>query len=164
MHRQSVAGSLCAACGLPSAAIDCLWHCPGVEGSTMRLFRDLGVAVMVVGIALMACKKGEDEEKSGDKTEESKSGDEGEKKEGASASGDKIGVAACDEFLEKYEKCVMDKVPDAQKEMMKGSIKQWREAWKQAAATPAGKTALESSCKQTLEAQKQATAAWGCEW
>jgi len=133
----------------------------------MRLFRDLGVAVMVLGLALMACKKDEDEAKDEDKTEEKAEDSEEEEEadeEEASGSGDKIGVPVCDEFLEKYEKCVMDKVPAAQKDMLKASLKQWRQAWKQAAKTPQGKAALESTCKQTLEAQKQATSAWGCEW
>ena len=38
------------------------------------------------------------------------------------------------------------------------------DAWKQAASTPEGKTALANSCKQMLESTKTATKAMGCEW
>jgi len=133
----------------------------------MKLGRDLCVAVMVLGLSLMACKQlgGGDSEgdKEGDKaSEESKSGDK--KAEESGSSGDSIGVPACDEYLTKYEKCISSKVPEAGRAQMKASMDTMRKSWKQAASTPAGKAGLEAGCKQALEAAKQATAAYGCEW
>ena len=125
------------------------------------------IAVMALGVALMACKKGE--EKSEDKTEEKADDKKGEEKsEGAEKSGggsaDSVGVPACDEFLTKYEKCVSSKVPEAARASMKTSLDTMRKSWKQAAANPAAKATLEQTCKQALESTKQATAAYGCEW
>jgi hypothetical protein len=48
---------------------------------------------------------------------------------------DKVGVAACDDFLEKYEACV-PKMPAASQQAVKDSIVQMRAAWK-ASATDA---------------------------
>ncbi|HEY7543232.1 MAG TPA: hypothetical protein VID27_00025 [Blastocatellia bacterium] len=72
------------------------------------------------------------------------------------ASGNKIGVAACDEYLTKMEACLSSKkVPDTVKEAYRNSFEQYREAWKKAAADPAGKAALEQGCQSALTAAKQ---------
>jgi len=80
------------------------------------------------------------------------------------AGGDKIGVAACDEWMEKYTKCINDKVPEAARQQMKDAMKQTTDTWKQTASTPEGKQALENACKQMIDSTKQATASMGCEW
>jgi hypothetical protein len=137
----------------------------------MRLGRDLCVAVILLAVALVACKKlaGKAEEKSEDQAAQSKSEQQAAQsksadEQAAAASGDQIGVPACDEFLKKYEDCVTEKVPQAQREALKAGMKQWRDAWKQAAATPVGKAGLEAACKQQLEASKQSMSAWGCDF
>lgn len=122
---------------------------------------------MALGLALMACKKGG--EKSEDKTEEAAGEKKAEEKAGGAekaggGSGDSVGVPACDEYLTKYEKCISSKVPEAARASMKSSMDTMRQSWKQAAATPAGKAGLEAGCKQALDAAKQATQAYGCEW
>ncbi len=80
------------------------------------------------------------------------------------SSGDKIGVPECDEFIEKYEACVMNKVPEAARATMKSSIEQMRESWKKVAANPQAKSALAGGCKQTLESTKQSMGAYACAW
>ncbi len=75
-----------------------------------------------------------------------------------------IGVAECDEYLSKVQKCIADKVPDAAKAMMKDSIGKNIDAWKQAASTPEGKAALSMGCKQALDAAKSSMGAYGCEF
>ncbi len=71
-------------------------------------------------------------------------------------SGDKIGVAACDEYLTKMEACLSSKkVPDTVKEAYRNSFEQYREAWKKAAADAAGKAALEQGCQSALTAARQ---------
>ncbi len=82
----------------------------------------------------------------------------------AAAGENKIGVAACDEWMEKYTKCIEAKVPEAARAQMKDAMKQTADTWKQTASTPEGKTALENACKQMIESTKQATASFGCEW
>lgn len=77
---------------------------------------------------------------------------------------DKIGVAECDEYIEKYEACINSKVPEAQRSMLKTPFEQQRAAFKKAAETVQGKATLSASCKQAINVAKQSTAAWGCAW
>lgn len=63
-----------------------------------------------------------------------------------------IGVASCDEYLTKVEKCLESRnVPEAAKAAYRQSLEQNRTAWKQASATPQGKASLETSCKAALD-------------
>ena len=65
------------------------------------------------------------------------------------------GVASCDEYLTQVEKCLNNpNVPEAAKAAYRTSLEQNRTAWKQAAATPQGKAALEASCKTALDNAK----------
>ena len=83
---------------------------------------------------------------------------------GATASGDKIGVAECDEFIQKYEACINSKVPETARSMVKANLDSMRNAWKQAAATPQGKAGLATGCKQALEQAKTTMGSYGCSW
>lgn len=85
--------------------------------------------------------------------------------EGATApSGDSIGVPECDTYISKYTSCIMDKVPEAGRDMMKSSLDQSLSAWKQAAATPEGKAGLAMACKTAMDAAKQSMGMYGCQW
>ena len=79
------------------------------------------------------------------------------------AAGD-IGVAACDEFLKKYEACVSGKVPAAAQATFKTSLDTWRSSWKKLAETPQGKAGLETACKSALEQAKTSLSSYGCAW
>ncbi len=72
------------------------------------------------------------------------------------------GIAACDDFLKKYEACVSSKVPDAQKATFQGSLDQMRKAWSDAAKNPSSKAAIEGACKQSAEQTKAALSGLGC--
>ncbi len=72
----------------------------------------------------------------------------------AGASGDKIGVAECDDYITKYEACI-GKVPAAGKPAMEQAFKAQRDAFKQAASTPEGKAALKTQCKTALDTLAQ---------
>ncbi len=80
------------------------------------------------------------------------------------ATGDKIGVAECDEYIEKYEACINSKVPEAQRAMLKTSFEAQRKAFKDAAANPQAKAGLATGCKQAIETAKQSTSAYACAW
>lgn len=82
----------------------------------------------------------------------------------ATQMGDSIGVEECDVYISKYEKCIMDKVPEAARGMLKQTLDQSRTAWKQAAATPEGKQGLALACGTALNAAKQSMVAYGCEF
>jgi hypothetical protein len=72
------------------------------------------------------------------------------------------GVAACDDFLKKYEACVTTKVPAAQRATFQGQLDQTRKTWTDLAKNPSTKAALEGSCKQTSEQLTTAMKAYGC--
>lgn len=80
------------------------------------------------------------------------------------AAGDKIGVPECDDFITKYEACISGKVPEAQRAMFNTTLKQWREAWQKAAATPQGKSALAQGCKMSAEQSRASMKSFGCEF
>jgi hypothetical protein len=76
---------------------------------------------------------------------------------------EKVGIAACDDFLEKYEACV-PKMPAASQQAVKDSIIQMRSAWKTAATDANSKAALETSCKSTAQSMNQSMSAYGCKF
>jgi hypothetical protein len=80
----------------------------------------------------------------------------------ATAHAQSTGIAACDDFLTKYDACVVSKVPEAQRAMYKTQIDQTRKAWVDMARNPSAKATMESTCKQTLDATKASLTAYGC--
>ena len=66
-------------------------------------------------------------------------------------SGDKIGIAECDDFLAAYDACVTGKVPEAARAQYKASIEQWRSSWKKLAGNPETRASLAAACKQSAE-------------
>jgi len=71
------------------------------------------------------------------------------------------GIAACDDFLTKYDACIVSKVPEAQRAIYKTQIDQTRKAWIDLAKNSA-KSTMEITCKQTLDATKASLTAYGC--
>src|SRR5687768_4882856 len=52
------------------------------------------------------------------------------------ATGDKIGVPECDDYLAKYETCVSGKVPEAARAQYLSTLEQTRKSWRDLAANP----------------------------
>lgn len=80
----------------------------------------------------------------------------------ASTSGDKIGVADCDDFIAAYDACVSSKVPESVRAQYKTSIEQWRTSWRQLATNPNTKATLAQVCKQAAEQQRVAMKSYNC--
>ncbi|WP_075574944.1 hypothetical protein ABU614_13955 [Lysobacter firmicutimachus] len=80
----------------------------------------------------------------------------------AAPAADSVGVAECDDYLNKIAACLADKVPEAQRAAFQTGIDSSRNAWKQAAATPEGKAGLAQACKMALDQSKAQYAAFGC--
>ncbi len=80
------------------------------------------------------------------------------------SAGEKIGVAECDDFIQKYEACINSKVPAAQQATYKPAIEQWRTSWKRLADNPTTKGTLASVCKTSLDQAKASLASFGCTW
>ena len=72
------------------------------------------------------------------------------------------GIAACDDFLTKYDSCVVSKVPAEQRAMYKTQIDQTRKAWLDMSKNPSAKATMEATCKQTMDATKTSLTAFGC--
>lgn len=96
------------------------------------------IALLAAGALLAGCNK--DGGKSGDGS--------------TAASADSIGVTECDDYLKKMESC-LGKMPAQAKAASEAAFKQNRDAWKQAASTPAGKEGLKTACKAALDAIAQ---------
>jgi hypothetical protein len=78
------------------------------------------------------------------------------------ATASSIGVADCDEYLNKYQACVESKVPESARATLITSLDQTRAAWRAAAATPAGKDGLTAACKQMRDSARASMSAYGC--
>jgi len=74
-----------------------------------------------------------------------------EGKTGEAAAGDKIGVTECDDYIAKYAACIK-KMPAAAQGPAEQGFKTQKDAWRTAAATPAGKEGLKTGCKAALDA------------
>ena len=80
------------------------------------------------------------------------------------ASGDKIGVPECDDYIAKVEACLKGKVPEASKGALQTALDTNRKAWRDAAANPQTKAALAQGCKTATETAKTAWKAYGCDF
>ncbi len=80
----------------------------------------------------------------------------------ATASGDKIGVAECDDYFAKVDACVNSKVPEAARAQYKASMETNRKMWREQAANPQARAALATGCKQALESARAAYKSFGC--
>ncbi|MEZ5428924.1 MAG: hypothetical protein R2747_21945 [Pyrinomonadaceae bacterium] len=132
--------------------------------------------LLIAGLA--ACDTGAPTEKKTDKPAETKTSPDAEKKPDAgspegekksdadktASTGDKIGVAECDEYLEKVEACIMGKVPEAARTPFKSSMEQTRKSWKDLAANPQTKGTLATACKTALDNAKKSFSAYQCEF
>jgi hypothetical protein len=74
-----------------------------------------------------------------------------------------FGVAECDDYFKKYLACIEKLAPAAQTQARE-TLDQARTAWKQAASTDAGKSALATTCKAASDAAAPSMRAQGCSW
>lgn len=78
---------------------------------------------------------------------------------------EKVGVAACDDYVGAYERCIADKVPEADREAQRRIVFENVESWQQTAkGGPAAEKGLQTACKIATEQAKRTTQGWGCEW
>lgn len=68
------------------------------------------------------------------------------------------GVPECDTYLEKVYACISDKVPEAQRDMMKQGIEQSKAGW----SAVTDKAALAAQCKTAMDQAKASFGAMGC--
>ncbi len=75
-----------------------------------------------------------------------------------------VGVAACDEFLADYERCVSDHVPADRKKALAEQISRERAAWRSMAADPGARPGLPQACELARETARGTTGTYGCRW
>lgn len=80
------------------------------------------------------------------------------------ASGDKIGVAECDDYLARYEACLSGKVPAQAKAQFEQALATTRKSWRDLAANPQTKSSLAQACKMANDQAKQSMKAYGCDF
>jgi hypothetical protein len=80
----------------------------------------------------------------------------------AAAQAQSTGIAVCDDFLTKYDACVVTKIPEAQRAMYKTQLDTTRKAWLDMSKNPTTKATMEATCKQTMDATKTSLTALGC--
>jgi hypothetical protein len=82
----------------------------------------------------------------------------------AAPAGDKVGVAECDDYLAKVDKCVASKVPEAARAQYRSGIEQTRKSWRDLAANPQTRGSLAAACKTAVESARQTYKGFGCEF
>ena len=102
--------------------------------------------------------------KPADKTEANKTEANKTETKTETAGADKIGVAECDKFIENYEACLFEKVPEAQRTAFKPGLDQWKKSWKDLAANPSTKGTLAQACKTAAETAKTSMSSFSCKW
>jgi len=75
-----------------------------------------------------------------------------------------IGVAECDEYLEKYSACLRHEALARSRARMEQVLGETREAWRQTATTAEAREGLAQACKIASEAAAKSMRALGCRW
>ena len=81
----------------------------------------------------------------------------------AEASGKSTGIAECDDFLRKYERCVA-KMPAAMRSGVRKSIATMWDSYRKGAAYPSARKTLARTCTRTAKTMAQAYARYNCKW
>lgn len=80
------------------------------------------------------------------------------------ASGNRVGVTECDDYLDHYEACLQRNVPESARAALRASLDTQRNAWRSTAATPQGRASLAQACTQAKEMARQQMTAYNCSW
>ncbi len=75
-----------------------------------------------------------------------------------------IGIAVCDDYLNKYEACLHDKLPEASRASFQSGLDAMRSSWIQLASNPQTAPALESACVQAKSSAAVAMQAYDCKF
>jgi hypothetical protein len=78
---------------------------------------------------------------------------------------DEIGVAVCDQYVKDFQKCIDEKVPEAERDTHRRTLADNHASWLQ--TKKGGDSAakgLQIGCRGARELAKAATTSFGCEW
>ncbi len=80
------------------------------------------------------------------------------------STGEKVGIAECDNFIAAYETCVNSKVPEAARANVSASVARLRTDWKKMADDPQLRPTLAAHCKTQRETTMAAMKTYNCTW
>ena len=118
------------------------------------------VVSLVLGVGLFACSKS-DNMSNGNSNSTTTADKPATSTTTAASSGEKIGIAECDEYIAKYEACT-SKVPEAGRAAYKSALDQTRASWKKLADNPTTRASLAAACKQATETANAQWKMYGC--
>ena len=119
------------------------------------------VVSLVLAVGLFACSKSENTSNSNSNATTSEKSTTTTKTNTTASSGEKIGIAECDEYIAKYEAC-SSKVPEAGRAAYKSALDQTRASWKKLADNPTTRASLAAACKQATETANATWKMYGC--
>ena len=120
------------------------------------------VVSLVLAVGLFACSKSENTSNSNSNATTSEKSTTTTKTNTTASSGEKIGIAECDEYIAKYEAC-SSKVPEAGRAAYKSALDQTRASWKKLADNPTTRASLAAACKQATETANATWKMYGCQ-
>jgi hypothetical protein len=126
------------------------------------LRKSLLVFFILCAAILIGCSKTETGNSNGSSTSKNTAGSSNTSGSSTTASGDKIGIPECDDYIAKYESCVRGKVPEQARAAMESSLKAARDNWKKAAENAQSRGTLAAACKQATETAAASMKAYGC--
>ncbi|HKG61497.1 MAG TPA: hypothetical protein VKB05_17185 [Pyrinomonadaceae bacterium] len=80
------------------------------------------------------------------------------------STGEKVGIAECDNFIAAYETCVASKVAEDARANLRSAVTTWRSNWKKMADDPQTRGALAAACQRQREATMVAMKTYNCAW
>ena len=126
------------------------------------LRKSLLVFFILCAAILIGCSKTETGNSNGSSTSSNTAGSSNTSGSSTTASGDKIGIPECDDYIAKYESCVRGKVPEQARAALESSLKTARDNWKKAAENAQSRGTLAAACKQASDAAAASMKAYGC--
>lgn len=73
-----------------------------------------------------------------------------------------IGIAECDDYIEKYEACLIDKVPDEQRADLRRTLNEQRSKWHDAMSSGQDQAAIAEQCKSAASDALAKLGSYGC--
>ena len=77
---------------------------------------------------------------------------------------EKIGVGVCNEYVEKYEKCLVDNIPQDVRQPLVDKVHDQLEIWQEEMKNKDKKQEVENECKNAIEFAKKDLEAYSCEF
>jgi hypothetical protein len=80
------------------------------------------------------------------------------------STGEKVGIAECDNFIAAYEACANSKVEESARANVKASVARLRTDWKKMADDPQTRATLAAACQRQRAATMVAMKTYNCAW